>query len=231
MNDTKFIYCAGAPGSMWSRITNRIKRNCDWIDRSDDTVDRRYQLPPGVIESRYTAPGERLSTQGHYGSYFGPGNEFGQNFDDLTNYDYNVEDFKRECLMPFVDDSKTTKLIRCHWFAYNLEWLKQNCKGDEILLVWRGAEQSRDWWYGMGGWDINHPDYSWYQNDERMWQKMQEETDCIKQFGDKYNVNWVEYDTEDDWVLKLYPNITSKVPNFGQFFLTDSVKVALYKID
>lgn len=229
MQDYKFIYCAGAPGSMWSRITNRVKRNYDWIDRSDDTEERRYKMPPGVIEARYSAPTEHPTGKGHYGSYFGPGNEFGQDFEDLSHY--NVDDFKSECMKPFTDDSKNTKLVRSHWFAYNLDWLYDNCKGDEILLVWRDPKESEKWWHDMGGWNITHPNYDWYQNDSRMWEKIQEETRLIEEFASKHNITWHEYDVDDNWILSLKPNVTNKVPNYGQFFATDTVKVALFKIE
>jgi hypothetical protein len=104
-------------------------------------------------------------------------------------------------------------------------------KGEEILLVWRDPAKSRDWWYGMGGWDINHPNYDWYENDEKMWEMIQLESKLIKEFGDKYNVTWHDYDVDDNWILNLYPEDVTKVPNYGQFFLTDSVKVALFKIE
>lgn len=226
----QFIFAAGAPGSMWSRITGRIKRNFYWIDRSDDTEERRYKMPEGVIESRYTSPTQHPTGKGHYGSYFGPGNEFGEHFDDIKN-NYTIDEFRTECLKPFTDDTRPTKIVRSHWFAYQLDWLYDNMKNEEILLVWREADKSRDWWYGMGGWNINHPNYDWYQNDTRMWEKIQEETILIKEFGDKHNVTWIDYDVDDNWILKLYPDPVTKVPNYGQFFLTDPVKVALFKIE
>lgn len=230
MNDIKFVFVAGVPGSAWSMITRRFKKRQEGFDFTDDTPERQFNLPQD-IKQRYTIDidQDKWKANGHIGSYFGPYHEFGQKFDDLVHYS-NVSDFYSECMIPFKDNSLPNKLIRSHWFAYNLEWLWENCKGHDLMLIYRDPKISKDWWHQRGGWDIQHPVYTWYQNDERMWQQIQKETELIWNFGQTKNVKWLDWDHEDSWIEKTFDKKldpkTFANPNFD-----DTIKIGYLKIN
>lgn len=230
MKDVKFVFVTGAPGSAWSMISHRFKKSFRSFDFTDETTERQYALPE-EHKKQYTINGDpsEWKAKTHIGSYFGPHHEFGDNFHDLDVYSGNVEEFYNECLKPFDDELSTQKLIKSHWFAYNLDWLWENCKGHDLLLVWREPEAAKNWWYQMGGWNIKHPVYHWYENDDRMWNQIQEESRLIKEFGDKMNVVWHDYDGDDSWIEKEFGRKrrreVSANPNFK-----DTIKVGYLKI-
>lgn len=230
--DNKFVFVAGAPGSMWSMISYRLKRAYTDFDQSDETAERQYSLPEHHKEN-YIVDNPNWKAKTHIGSYFGPNHEFGHHFDELPKYyEGNVEGFYQECSGPFIDETKPVKLVRCHWFSYWLDWMWENCKGQDLLLIWREPEATRDWWYNMGGWNIHYPVYWWYENDEKMWEKIQEESAKILEFGNRKGVKWTTYDGSDDWIVGL--------DGFGEFTepgasarpeIKDIIKVGLIHID
>jgi hypothetical protein len=203
MKDNKFVFVTGAPGSAWSMISHRFKKNVKNFDFTDENDNREYDLPE-EHKKEYDIKVDNWKAKTHMGAYFGPHHEFGHSFDDLSKYDSNVENFYIECLRPFSDHTSPYKLVKSHWFSYNLDWLWDNCKGHELLLIWREPEAAKDWWYRMGGWNIHYPVYTWYDNPERMWLQMQEESKLILDFGNKMNVTWHDYDTNDSWLEKEF---------------------------
>jgi hypothetical protein len=229
-NDYNFIFTTGAPGSAWSMISHRFKKNFKDFDASDETPERQYSLPE-EHKKQYTIVGNpaEWKAKTHIGSYFGPYHDNGHHFDNL-NYYNDVYDFYGECLKPFDDNTAPKKLIKSHWFAYNLEWLWENCKGHDILLIWREPDAAKNWWYKMGGWNIKHPVYTWYENDERMWNQIQEEARLVKEFGDSKNVDWHDYDNDDSWLEKQFGKArkrgVSANPNFE-----DVIKIGYLKIE
>lgn len=224
----KLILTTGAPGSMWSMISHRFKKSFQEFDFTDETEDRQYSLPEEHKNTNYTMSGDSWKPKTHIGSYFGPFHEFGHHFDNLAYYK-NVEDFYAECLKPFSDVNAPYKLIKSHWFAYNLEWIWQNCKGHDLMLIWREPEHSRKWWYSMGGWGIKHPVYDWYDNDDKMWLQIQEEARLIKQFGDSKNVTWYDYDNDNSWIVKQF-NQQPTGSYTANAKHSDTVKLAYLKI-
>ena len=212
MNNFKFTFVAGAPGSGWSMISQRLKRSLRDFDRSDETEERQYHLPKEHTIKNYNVTDSNWSARTHIGCYYGPYHEFGNQFDNLSVYDNNVDEFYRECLKPYRHDHKNRKLIKCHWFAYNLDWLWKNCKGHDLMLVWRDSDCAEEWWYTMGGWDIKHPVYDWYQNKERMHEQIIQETNNIWNFGNQKYVQWNEFDAEDTWITKTFNSPKPRAP-------------------
>jgi hypothetical protein len=226
--DTRFYFVAGCPGSAWSMISQRFKRAFkDQFDNSDETTERNYNLPEDH-KSQYTVVADKWNASTHKGVYYGPYHEFGHDFDDLNKYK-NTNDFYQECIKPYRDALAPNKLIKSHWFSYNLDWLWENCKGHHLMLVWRDPEQSRDWWYKMGGWDINYPIYTWYDNPDRMWEKIQEENKLIMDFATRKNIQWYDYDHDGKWLEQRFniPPLSKPqaYPNFS-----DAPKVAIVEI-
>jgi hypothetical protein len=226
----KLVLTAGAPGSAWSMMSNRVKRAlAKRFDRTDETDERTYYIPEDHKNEMYDVKDPTWKATTHNGSYFGPYHEFGHGFDDIPK-NYTTESFKAECLKPFLDPTRTHKLVRSHWFSYNLDWIWDNMKGHKLLLVWRDAEKSRDWWYSMGGWNINFPVYTWYDNPDRMWEKIQEETNLIWKFGEKHNLEWMDYDNDDQWILSKFPN-AKKTDHKADIKINDTIKIAYLDIE
>jgi hypothetical protein len=204
-NNYKFTFVAGAPGSAWSMISFRMKITVPGYDKSDQTAERQYDLPEAHAKNNYDVKDRSTwKAKTHIGSYYGPYHGLGDQFDDLTYYNGNVEGFYDECLRPFNDPAKPRKLIKSHWFAYNLDWLWENCKGHDLMLVWRETDAADKWWHTMGGWDIKHPVYDWYVDDERMHKQIAIESDNIWEFGERKGVKWLDYDVHDSWIQKRF---------------------------
>lgn len=180
MDNVKFIFCAGSPGSRWSRLTNLFKNNVANIDRTDETLTRRFLIPKN---NRWT----------HQGSFFGPDHEFGEKFDDIRN-NYTVESFTEECLKPFSDNNANIKIIRSHWFTYddNLNWLMENFKGHQLYLISDYPDDCKAHWDSIGGWKISYPIYYWYKNDEYMLEKIHDEYRSMLNFSNQHNMTWYD---------------------------------------
>ena len=227
-NNFKLILATGAPGSMWSMISHRFKRSINKFDFTDENEQRFYDLPKTHTNVNYIINEDNWKAKGHRGSYFGPYHEFGQQFDDLRYYQ-NVENFYNECLKPFNNDQRPYKLIKSHWFSYNLDWLWENCKGHKMMLIWREPQAAENWWYSMGGWDIRYPVYTWYNNPARMKEKIKEESDLIQGFAEKHNITWVDFDISGDWVYKNFPEAQIIDPKANPV-IDDIIKVAYFDI-
>jgi hypothetical protein len=211
-------------------MSNRLKRAlAKRFDRTDETENRTYTIPEDHKNTMYDILDSSWKATTHNGCYFGPHHEHGHGFDDIKK-NYTTETFTEECLKPFYDTRRPYKLIRSHWFAYNLDWIWDNMKGHQLLLVWRNAEKSRDWWYSMGGWKIKHPVYKWYENDERMWNQIQQETNLIWEFGQKHKVEWLKFDPEDQWILNRFPG-AKKTEHKASIKIDDDITIAYLNIE
>jgi hypothetical protein len=192
----KFVFVSGVPGSSWSMISHRLKLALD-LDTSDVTEDRAFELPDKASIRQMPRISDDKS---HFGSYFGPDNEFGDGFDDIPA-NYTLDTFYQECVKPFESNDKP-KCVRSHWFSYNLDWLWDNCKGHDLFLLYKDSEISRDWWLERGGWDIHHPVYTWYENNERLFQQIQIENENLLKFAKDKGLEWEQYNEE--WFLSKF---------------------------
>ena len=200
MPSKSYTFLVGAPGSRWSGIGQLITDNFNY-NKSDETPERMY------VHGEFS---------GHKGSYFGPGMENGNDFHRLEYSYFDYQRFERMCDSPFSDKhSDKSKMIKCHQFAYGLDWLKENIRLSNILLVKRDSDQSFDWWKEAGGWDITYPDYSWYVDDVHMRHYIDTEIKLANEFVQKTGNEWVKFDLE--WLTE----------NFG----TNSIKDIINKDD
>lgn len=190
--NSEFCFTIGVPGSSWSMLSHRLKIHLDQdlTDVDGNRVQSIQELKPHRGEDE----------KGHFGSYFGPYNEFGENFHDIPK-NYTLESFYDECRKPFLGTDKT-KNIRCHWFSYNLDWLWDNCKGNTMFLIYRDTENSLKWWRKRGGWSIQHPVYTWYKDDATMEERITEENRLILDFAERKNLEWNIYD-ENWWFTEF----------------------------
>lgn len=227
MTNYKCIFTTGAPGSAWSMISQRLKKNLKDFDFSDETKNRSYNIPLNHSVN-FSVKNKDWQGKTHSGAYFGPYHEFGNNFDDLNFYN-TPDDFYQECLKPFTDCNNSLKLIKSHWFAYNLHWLWNHCKGHSLFLIWRDPVAAEDWWYNMGGWNINYPIYTWYESSEKMHQQIILENQLITEFAEEKNISWYSYDTDDSWLTKKF-NLTKIKKSQANPIFKDSIKIAFVDI-
>lgn len=181
------IFAMGAPGSRWSGVLRCIQMYHKCINTSDDLPERTYDRVGWDKKN-----GRERLYGWHRGSYFGPGHEYGQGFDDLEN-NYTKETFLEEIKKPF-ENWEGTKIIKSHWFAYNIPTLKKWFPESKMIAVKYGdAIDSFAWWHFVGGWEIPYPHYTWYKDNQRMFSKIQEEMDLVdKHFDCKLDLTITE---------------------------------------
>ncbi len=168
------ILATGAPGSRWSGILRMITSNID-INISDETPDRVYNH-----ETINPDTGKLVTRGWHRGAYWGPDHEFGKQFDilDTLSKEQIVEDFKK----PYTDWNHGKKIIKSHWFAYHLDYLKNMFPDAKFIGVQRTNEECFEWWHICGGWDISYPHYFWYKDDVGMKKQIAIENQNITNF-------------------------------------------------
>jgi hypothetical protein len=99
----------------------------------------------------------------HMGSYFDPGMEFGDWFDQLDQHT------KAECETEFDRPFSGTgvRIIKSHVFCHHLDFIKSTWPDCPIVLVHRGDDASLGWWVKCGHFDITYPLYNQYYKDLR----------------------------------------------------------------
>jgi hypothetical protein len=173
------IFATGAPGSKWSRILSSLGLHPE-VNNSDKDKFPRYNLDVMFASGRIMPVGN------HSGAYFGPDNDVGEKFDDLTKL--SKEEFIEEIKRPFDNWDQGLKIVKSHWFSYqgNLDWLLETFPDAKIILVYNGDDTAFKWWHFVGGWDISFPTYTWYNNDQRMYEKILEENHYLLNFARKH---------------------------------------------
>lgn len=166
---SKYIFMTGAPGSKWSSVARNIYFSSD-INQSDFSLDRRYY---------HDASGKRQLM--HLGSYFDPGMEFGNEFSMLSLL--SKEECEREFDRPFTH-GMGTKIIKSHFFAYYLDYIKEMWK-DPIILVSRDSDACIGWWIRCGHFNITYPKYDFYKNIDDMVKYVDAQNKFIKKFVDE----------------------------------------------
>ncbi len=149
-----YILMTGAPGSKWSSVFKNIHCSKD-VDNSDYTEDRTYWHDADT-------PGKKQLM--HTGAYWDPGMEFRSTID---NWD-----------KPFSGIGK--RIIKSHTFAHELGNLKT--LGYPIIMVYRNDFECMKWWKLCGEFKITYPNYTYFENLDRMWQHIQDENRDIMQF-------------------------------------------------
>lgn len=203
MTHINYTFLVGAPGSRWSGVGQFITENFKY-NRSDESSSRLYS---------------HGQFSGHKGAYWGPMMELGHSFHQLERtYGTDYQAFLDECDKAFKDQSGP-KMIKCHQFAYGLDWLSQ-IPNSNILLVRRGDQECFDWWTQAGGWNISYPCYEWYVDDNHMKHYIETENRLADTFVKSNNAKWEPY--TDQWIKD----------NFGTTVFgvtTHDIEVCLYE--
>lgn len=209
MDESKLIFFTGAPGSKWSATAHILSHNKKMpINTSDYSDSRVYTHPvPGVS---------------HLGAYWGPGFEFGNKFDKIDKL--SKDEIINEIEKPYKDNSYSKfRIIKCHQFANNLDFIKETFSESKIIIVLRPNAVCANAWIDAGGWDITYPTYKpYYQNNETMREKTLEELQNAKSFITKHNAK-MQVITDTYWFdrwgiekntpeLELYMNSIVRSP-------------------
>lgn len=163
------IFFTGVPGSRWSGIAAWIEENVPGMNTSDRSDDRYFEHPKPTQDNPLPA--------NHNGSYFGTGMEYTL---DLTDENLNA---------PY-DNLDGCKIIKSHEWAHKLDEIKENFPDDWICLVYRPDDVSLQWWLEIGGFTIDYPNYSHYQDDIGMRQAIREQNHAILKFASKHKAVW-----------------------------------------
>jgi hypothetical protein len=170
IDESKLIFFTGAPGSKWSAIAHLIAQNKKYpINTSDYSPERVYYHNNVGIS--------------HLGAYWGPGNGIGENFHKLN--DLSKEEILYEIDQPYADKSwKKYRIIKCHQFSINLNFIKEKFPNSKIITVLRPDIHCVHGWLGAGGFEkITYPSYEkYYKNKEILKEKIKEENNFIKEF-------------------------------------------------
>lgn len=168
------IFLIGTPGSRWSNI-HRILSENPAINTTDWSEEKSWGDDVYGLDLH-----GKVNNMGiHKGSYWGPGNMYGQNFDRLDKLS------KKEIISEFMNAYETwdkIKIIKSHWFAYNISYLHYLFPKAKIVFCYAGDLESFYWWHKCGGWGLGYANYSWYKDDVRLFQKIKEENSNILKF-------------------------------------------------
>lgn len=177
-NGKDMIFAMGAPGSRWSGILRVLQMYHACINHSDDSPDREYDR-----YTRTTLDNKEISVGWHRGAYWGPAHEVGEKFDSIRD-NYTKEQFLEECKKPF-ENWNGVKIIKSHWFAYNIDVLKEWFPDAKQIAIQYGSDlDTFAWWHYVGGWDIRYPHYDWYVDNKRMFEQIQKENEAINKHFD-----------------------------------------------
>jgi len=202
-----YIFMTGAPGSKWSTVARNIYFSSD-INRLDFSQKRTY----------YHAANGGKKKLLHHGSYFDPGMEFGNDFERLDEFD--VPTLEAEFNRPFPHDLGI-KIIKSHYFAYHLDFLKENWSCP-IVLVYRSSDACMGWWIRCGHFNITYPNYQHYVNIDEMMKQIDSQNKCILKFIDENDAMPVKNSLELATALKLDTNV------YYQDYEKNDVKVYVY---
>jgi len=135
--------------------------------------------------------------------------ELGHEFHRLESfYGNDIKSFREMCDRAFEERNSKTKMIKCHQFAYNLDWLHENIINSNILLVKRGNQECFDWWKQAGGWDISYPNYQWYVDDLHMQHYIEAENKLAEEFVNQATILPIEFylwsDFTEEWLEQKF---------------------------
>ena len=155
------VFFTGVPGSRWSSISQKLSE-LDGMNNSDWSKEREY------AHGKFS---------GHKGAYFGKKMEY------------------EDHLYPGYIDSAWKepggcKIVKSHDWALKLDNVKNEFPDDWIMLVYRPDVSSYAWWFEAGGFSIEYPNYSAYNDHIGMQHAIAEQNNCILKFAHKHNLTW-----------------------------------------
>jgi len=177
------LFFTGVPGSRWSGIASALMQ-LNGMNISDQSPERTY------LRTDPEAFG------GHQGVYFGKQMEY-EPLLDQTHIDQAWT------------ESGGCKLVKSHDWADMLDDVKLQFPDDWIMLVYRPDAQCLTWWNKGGGFAINYPNYSAYENQDKMVVDIARTNNAMLKFANKHQLSWNYFNTK--WIKD----------NFDQDVVTD----------
>ena len=175
-DESKLIFFTGAPGSKWSAVSNIIAKNkITLINNSDYRDDRVYTHTSVPVQ--------------HLGAYWGPGNEHGHKFDQLSSL--SKEEIVSEIDAAYSDKTwDKYRIVKCHHFSLQLDYIKETFPLSKIILVIRTERNCFQGWKGAGGFEsITYPDYhTYYKNYDNLKTCIKQEVDAANKFVGQNNL-------------------------------------------
>ncbi len=210
----KYVFVTGAPGSKWAGVSK-------WLTRATNIIDASDHCPWRIDNPE--------NGSSHSGVFYGPFHECGERFDNL--HLLTKEEIFAEIDRAFLntDADNCIRFVRCHWFAYQLDWIAENLPEVDIMLVTRPPQICFDWWFEAGGWNIQYPTYKWYGTEENMWRQINVEIRCIAEFSKKHNIIWTEGVNDETWLTQNWAEMINFIVNDVRGFNERTVSAALYK--
>lgn len=170
VDESKIIFYTGAPGSKWSATAHLISANKRYPINISDYDASRYYFHNDVGVA-------------HNGAYWGPGNGVGENFHQLNTL--SKQEIIDEIERPYKDNNwDQYRIIKCHHFSSQLEYIKETFPTSKILIVLRPDMQCIRGWLGAGGFEkITYPDYkTFYKDRENLERLVRLENTSAKEF-------------------------------------------------
>ena len=172
------VFITGAPGSRWSGVAQEIEKDGNY-DMSDRTSERQYQ---------------HHGFSGHKGAYFGTGMEFPVTLDTKT------------LNSPYDNKNNKTKLHKSHEWSLILDDIVKAHPKAGIILIYRPDDASFSWWQEAGGFNIDYPNYSHYENETKMKENIKKQNDAMLKFAHKYKLIWEHHHKHHDVLIaKKFP--------------------------
>ena len=126
--------------------------------------------------------------------------------------------------IPFSGKGK--RIIKSHTFAHQLDEL--STLGYPIVMVYRNDIECLKWWTDAGGFNITYPNYSYFKDQETMWNHIQSENRDIMQFikNSQDRVTCPADNVDLCRALNIsFPDTKGRIHNYEQ----NDIKVYLYK--
>lgn len=231
IDESKLIFFTGAPGSKWSAVSNVLSMTSKIkINTHDRSPEREYTHPA------------KFNSASHLGSYFGPGFEFGNGWDDISQFGKQeiLDEIERAWNEPHYDQYR---IVKSHCISNRLEWITENFPTSKVIVVFRPLQQCYNGWFGAGGFDITYPTYhAYYKNEETAKQMIEQELlDCRQWiFNQDLRIHtatsrhWREYwgitNEYNKWIKSLEGYFFHKEPNADRYVTFDT-HIAYYNFE
>jgi len=174
-DESKLIFFTGAPGSKWSAVSHLLTKQTKYpINTSDYQEDRQFDHVS-----------HKFFPTSHLGAYFGPGQEFGNDFHILDTL--SKEEIVEEIDKAYKDKGwDKYRIVKCHHFSRHLRFITETFPKSKIITVHRPAVLCYRGWQKAGGFDhITYPDYSYYQDLDFMKEEITRENVGIMRFWEE----------------------------------------------
>lgn len=193
----KYVFVCGVPGSCWGWPINYLYEACDLVDTTSSKPWRINNNQPCAAIHKDTL-------------FAGPYHEIGEMFDQLRLFP------NKQAIFSEIDSAfdhtieHKIRVVQCHWFSYQLDWIVENLPEVDILLGMRNPEMSFNHWHNGGGWKIEHPSYKWYNNSQTLWRQSQIEHKLMQQFVKQHDLRIIN-GWGADWVEWHWPELAPYV--------------------